>query len=294
MPTTGAFNSGNVNIGATAASVFRPNVWSKEVLMFVKSNLVLLPLVKHYDADVQSSGQTLEIPNVSAISANLKAQNTVVTLNYNTETKTTITLNKHYESSFIVEDLVKVQSAYDLRSDYTSAAAYAISEKIDSDLATAMTTAWKTASQTTGVYGTAIADANILAVNRYLSENKAPRTDRSLVVHPKGEAELLNIDKYVRYDALGVGGKDNSIVNGKIGRVYGVDVYMSQNLVYLDTATDEYNHLFFHKEAWAIAMQMQPRTQAQYKQEHLGWLVTVDVLYGHGALRSNFGYVVKS
>ena len=259
--------------------------------MFVKSNLVLLPLIKHYDADVQSSGQTLEIPNVSAISANLKAANTVVTLNYNTETKTTITLNKHYESSFLVEDLVKIQSAYDLRSDYTQAAAYAIAEKIDSDLATNMTSTWKTASQTTGAYGTAIADANILAVNRYLSENKAPRTDRSLVVHPKGEAELLAIDKFVRYDALGTG---EAIKNGKLGTIYGATVYVSQNLVYLDTATDEYNHLFFHKEAWAIAMQMQPRTQAQYKQEHLGWLVTVDVLYGHNSLRSNFGYVVKS
>lgn len=291
MATTGAFNSGNVNIGATAANVFRPNVWSKEVLMFVKSNLVLLPLVKHYDADVSSSGQTLEIPNVSAISANLKAQNTVVTLNYNTETKTTITLNKHYESSFIVEDLVKVQSAYDLRSDYTQAAAYAIAEKVDSDLATNMTSTWKTAGQTVGAYGTAISDAVVLAANRYLSENKAPRTDRSFVVHPKGEAELLAIDKFVRYDALGTG---EAIKNGKLGTIYGVEVFMSQNLVYLDTATDEYNHLFFHKEAWAIAMQMQPRTQAQYKQEHLGWLVTVDVLYGHGALRSNFGYVVKS
>lgn len=262
--------------------------------MFVKSNLVLLPLIKHYDADVQSSGQTLEIPNVSAITANLKAQNTVVTLNYNTETKTTITLNKHYESSFIVEDILKVQSAYDLRSDYTQAAAYAISEKIDSDLATNMTTTWKTASQAYGAYGTALNDNLILTVNRYLSENKAPRSDRAIVVHPKGEAEMLAIDKYVRYDALGVGGDQNSIVNGKIGRIYGADVFMSQNLVYLDTATDEYNHLFFHKEAWAIALQMQPRTQAQYKQEYLGWLVTVDVLYGHGPLRTNFGFVLKS
>lgn len=292
--TTGAYGSGNVNIGVTAGSVFRPNIWSKETLKFVKSNLVLLPLIKHYDADVKSSGQTLEIPNVSAITANLKAQNTVVTLNYNTETKTTITLNKHYESSFIIEDILKVQAAYDLRSDYTQAAAYAIAEKIDSDLATNMTSAWKTASQAYGTYGTALNDALILAVNRYLSENKAPRSDRSIVVHPKGEAEMLAIDKYVRYDALGVGGDDNSIRNGRIGRIYGADVYMSQNLVYLDTATDEYNHLFFHKEAWAIALQMEPRTQAQYKQEYLGWLVTVDVLYGHGALRTNFGFVMKS
>jgi N4-gp56 family major capsid protein len=258
--------------------------------MFVKSNLVLLPLIKHYDADVKNGGQTLEIPNVSAITANQKAQNTVVTLNYNTETKTTITLNKHYESSFIVEDILKVQSVYDLRSDYTRAAAYAIAEKIDSNIAAGMTSAFTGY----GAYGTALNDNLILTVNRYLSENKAPRSDRAIVVHPKGEAEMLAIDKYVRYDALGVGGDNNSIVNGKIGRIYGADVFMSQNLVYLDTATDEYNHLFFHKEAWAIALQMEPRTQAQYKQEYLGWLVTVDVLYGTAALRSGFGFVLRS
>lgn len=290
MAVTGAYGSGNVNIGITAGNSFRPNVWSKEVLSFVKSNLVLLPLIKHYDADVKNGGQTLEIPNVSAITANQKAQNTVVTLNYNTETKITITLNKHYESSFIVEDILKVQSSYDLRSDYTQAAAYAIAEKIDSNIAADMTATFTKY----GAYGTALNDNLILTVNRYLSENKAPRSDRSIVVHPKGEAEMLAIDKYVRYDALGVGGDQNAIRNGKIGRIYGADVYMSQNLVYLDTATDEYNHLFFHKEAWAVALQMEPRTQAQYKQEYLGWLVTVDVLYGTAQLRSGFGFVLKS
>src|SRR5690606_14440395 len=123
MTTTGAYGSGNVNIGTTAGDVFLPNVWAKEALMFLKKNLVLVPLVRHYDADVKANGKTLEIPNVSAISANVKAQNTVVTLNYNTETKVTINLNQHYESSFLVEDIVKAQSKYDLRSDYTQAAA---------------------------------------------------------------------------------------------------------------------------------------------------------------------------
>jgi N4-gp56 family major capsid protein len=284
--TTGAFNSGNVNVGTTAGNVFRPNVWSKEVLMFVKSNLVLLPLIKHYDADVKSSGQTVEIPNVSAITANLKSQNTVVTLNYNTETKTTITINRHYESSFLVEDILAAQSNYSTRSDYTQAAAYAIAEKVDNDIAKVMTGAFTGY----GAYGTAINDNLILTVNRYLSENKAPRTDRSIVVHPKGEAELLAIDKFVRYDALGTG---EAIKNGKLGTIYGSTVYMSQNLVYLDTAVDEYSSLFFHKEAAAIAMQVSPRTQAQYKQEHLGWLVTVDVLYGVTTLRSGFGFTLK-
>jgi hypothetical protein len=288
MPS-GAYGSGNVNIGTTAGDVFRPNIWSKDVLMFLKENLVLLNLIRHYDADVKAGGKTLEIPNVTAISANLKSQNTAVTLNYNTETKTTITLNRHYESSFLVEDILAVQSNYNTRSDYTKAAAYAIAEKVDFDIATAMTSAFTGY----GAYGTALNDTLILAVNRYLSENKAPRSERYIVVHPKGEAELLAIDKYVRYDSLGQPAGENPTKTGKIGQIYGAEVFMSQNLVYLDTATDEYNSLFFHKEAFAVAMQMEPRTQASYKQEYLGWLVTVDVLYGISELRDGLGYVLK-
>jgi hypothetical protein len=288
--TTGAYGSGNVNIGTTAANVFRPNVWSNEVLMFVKANLVLLPLVKHYDAEVSSYGQTVEIPNVSAITANAKSQNTVVTLNYVTETKTTITINQHYESSFLLEDIAAIQSKEDLRSDYTQSAAYAIAAKIDNGLANAMTSAFTAY----GAFGTALADSLILVGNRYLDDNKAPQTDRSLVVTPQGKQEMLNIDKYIRYDAIGVGGSDNSILTGQIGEIYGIKVFMSQNLVQVTTNPNQNNHLLFHKEAFAVAVQQQPRTQASYKQEYLGWLVTVDILWGMVALRSGFGFVLKS
>lgn len=290
MSTTGAYGSGNVNVSATPSSVFRPNVWSSEVLMFVKKNLVLVPLVRHYDADVQSYGQTVEIPNVSTISANLKSANTVVTLNYNTETKTTITLNQHYESSFLLEDFVKIQSKYDLRSAYTQAASYAIAEKIDGFVATTMTSGFTSY----GSFGTVLADSLILIGNRYLDEQKAPSTDRNLVVTPQGKQEMLNIDKYIRYDAIGVGGSQNTIMNGQIGEIYGIKVFMSQNLVTLASNPNQNSNLLFHKDAFAIAIQQQPRTQIQYKQEYLGWLVTVDMLWGGATLRSGFGYVLKS
>lgn len=287
---TGAYGSGNVNIGVTAGNVFRPNVWSNEVLMFVKANLVLLPLIKHYDQEVQSSGQTVEIPNVSTITANLKAQNTLVTLNYNTETKTTITINQHYESSFLVEDIEKIQSKYDLRTDYTQAAAYAIAAKVDNAIATAMTNGFTAY----GAFGTALNDTVILFVNRYLDDAKAPQVNRSFVVTPQGKQEMLAIDKYIRYDAIGVGGDQNSIMNGQIGEIYGVKVFMSQNLVQVTSSPNQNNHLFFHTEAMAVAMQENPRSQATYKQEYLGWLVTVDVLFGLSTLRPSFGFVVRS
>lgn len=258
--------------------------------MFVKANLVLVPLVRHYDAEVQAYGQTVEIPNVSTITANLKAQNTLVTLNYNTETKTTITINQHYESSFLVEDIEKAQSKYDLRSAYTQAAAYAIAAKIDYSVASLMQAGFTSY----GTFGTALNDTLILAVNRYLDDAKAPQVDRSLVVTPQGKQEMLNIDKYIRYDAIGIGGDANSIKNGQIGEIYGVRVYMSQNLVQVTSSPNQNNHVFFHKEAVAIAIQQNARTQAQYKQEYLGWLVTVDILYGLSLLRPSFGFTVLS
>lgn len=287
---TGAYGSGNVNIGVTAGNVFRPNVWSNEVLMFVKANLVLLPLVRHYDREIQAYGQTVEIPNVSTITANLKAQNTLVTLNYNTETKTTITINQHYESSFLLEDIENVQSKYDLRTDYTQAAAYAIAAKIDNSIAVLMTAAFTAY----GAFGTALNDNLILFVNRYLDDAKAPQTDRSFVVTPQGKQEMLAIDKYIRYDAIGVGGDQNSIRNGQIGEIYGVRVYASQNLTQVTSSPNQNNHLFFHKDSVAIAVQKNARSQAQYKQEYLGWLVTVDILYGLTTLRPSFGFLVKS
>lgn len=288
--STAAYGSGVAHNTVTTGNVFRPNVWAKEVLMHTKANLVLLPLVRHYDSEISSYGQTVEIPNVASISANLKSANTVVTLNYNTETKSTITINQHYESSFIVEDILKTQSKYDLRSAYTEAAAYAIAAKIDNGIASTMTSGFTGY----GAFGTALNDTLILVVNRYLDDNKAPQTDRSFVVTPQGKQEMLAIDKYIRYDAIGVGGSQNSILNGQIGEIYGIKVFMSQNLVQVSSTPNQNNHLLFHKDAFAVAVQQEPRTQATYKQEYLGWLVTVDILWGMSSLRSGFGFVVKS
>jgi hypothetical protein len=55
-------------------------------------------------------------------------------------------------------------------------------------------------------------------------------------------------------------------------------------------ATDAVTHyrvcLFFHKGVSVLAEQNAVRTQAQYKQEALGTLVTADTLYGVGNLRA--------
>lgn len=279
---------GTNDMTGTTLAVFRPNIWAKETLKARESNLVLVPRVKHYDRDVKSAGQTVEIPNLSNLSANLKVANTQVTLNGPTETKTTITINQHYESSFLLEDFAEIQSAYDAASEYTSKTGYALAEKMDGFVATGLTNG---AAQTIGTAGTAITDALILTANRYLDDAKAPTTERYLVVTPKGKQELLGIDKFVRWDALGTG---EAIKTGRIGELYGIEVSMSQNLVVTAGTPDVHNHLLFHKEAYAIAVQKDITFESQRKTEYLGTLFVAQSLWGGTILRSDHAVVVRS
>lgn len=279
---------GSNDMTGTTLAVFRPNIWSKETLKARESNLVLVPRVKHYDRDIRSAGQTVEIPNLSNLTANLKVANTQVTLNGPTETKTTITINQHYESSFLLEDFAEIQSAYDAASEYTSKTGYALAEKMDSFVANGITNG---ATKSVGAYGTAISDTAILTANRYLDDAKAPTSERYLVVSPQGKQELLAIDKFVRWDALGTG---EAIKTGRIGELYGIEVSMSQNLVVTAGTPVQNNHLLFQKEAFAIAVQKDISFESQRKAEYLGTLFVAQSLWGGAMLRVDHAVVVKS
>ena len=50
--------------------------------------------------------------------------------------------------------------------------------------------------------------------------------------------------------------------------------------------------LMLHKDAMVLAEQQAIRTQAQYKQEYLGTLVTSDTIYGVKELRDGFALAV--
>lgn len=282
---------GTTQMTVTTGSVFRPNIWSKETIVARENNLVLANLVHRYDRDIAGKGQTVEIPNVSNITANAKVANTQVTLNAPTETKQTITINNHFESSFVIEDPLDAQAAYDIASAYSEKAGYALAQKIDTTIATDMTAGF---TNTVGAFGTPLSDANVLAAIAFLDKAAVPFDTRYFVITAQGKQEMLNIDKYIRYDAIGVSGDQNSIKNGKIGMIYGVEVYMSQNIIYVAGSPNQNNHLLFHKDAYGLAVQKDVKVEQQRKAEYLGDLYVASVLWGGKVLRVDHGVLVKS
>ena len=291
---------GTAQMTITTGDVFIPEVWSKETQRATQSTLVLANLVKRFDSDVADAGDILHVPKVSNLTANAKAANTQVTLNAPTEGEFTMSINRHFEASYLVEDRLKAQAKYQIMEEYSPKAGYAIAQKIDTDLAGL----YAGLSQTVGNSTTKITDANILRAIQYLDDADAPQSERYFVVKPAGLSHIRLLDKFTRYDALGIsptpivsGGISNASggvtkligTNGFVGTVYNLAVYMSTNLTEESGTSDTVHNLVFHKEAFALGIQRQSRMQFQYKQEYLGTLATNDALWGFEEYRDAFG-----
>lgn len=284
------------NITTTTGAVFIPEIWSTETLRAAEAALVVAPLVKRYDGLVKSRGDTIHIPNISNLTANPKTQGSEVTTQAVTETETSISISTWVETSFEIEDIVKTQSQYDLRSEYTEKSGYAIAAKVDTDLLGLYSSLTST---DVGTYGTDVTDATIVAAHQTLDEVNAPMTDRYFVIAPSQKAAIMKLDKFVKADYLGQYDQATPVKKGPNNRylwgdIYGVPTYYTTQVTTTTGTPTQTHNLFFHKEAFALALQQAPRTQASYWQKDLAWIVTVDAIYGYSALRTTFGVEVRS
>ncbi len=276
------------NITNLVAGVFIPEVWSRETKKAAESKLVMAKLVKRFDADVKQVGDTIHVPNISNITGTYKVNNTEVAQSVTTESSDTITIDKHGVVRVTIEDLVKTQSAYDLRKEYTSKMGYALGKLVDDDLMGLYTGLSQTIGSTSNNVG--LAKSYISGANRVLDAANAPLDDRHLVVEAYGREDLLNIDDFVRYDAAGQGADSNAIISGKLGRIYGVEVHYTEQV---PAVTSLCHAMMFHREALALAMQKSIRTQSDYVARELATDVVADVLYGVAEYRDTFAVDVR-
>lgn len=280
----------------TTGANFIPEVWSPEVLRAAENALVMATLVKRFDSLVTGKGDTIHIPNLSNLTASDKSANTQVSLQAPTESDTSISINKHKESSFLVEDLLKVQSNYDLMGEYTTKAGESIARQIDTDLLTEYTNFTNT---DVGTYGTDISDAVVLAADEALDLANAPMEDRAFVIYPTQKTALMRIDKFVKADYVGQYNSSTMVRTGPNsrymwGELYGKPVYYTKQVVATAGTPTQYHNILFHKEALALALQQAPRVQSQYILEYLGNLVVCDVIYGVKTIRADFGIEIRS
>lgn len=311
---------GTNHVTNTTAATFIPELWSDEIIAAYKRNLVLANLVNRMPM-VGKKGDTVHIPKPTRGAASAKAAETQVTLIAATETEVVVTIDKHYEYSRLIEDITDVQALSSLRKFYTDDAGYALAKQVDDDLfllgtgfgdgtvAAGAPADWVHSNSyyVDGANGiTAFVEDTVAATDvftdlafreliKLMDDQDTPMDNRFLVVPPSAKQEIMGIDRYQSSDFV----NNKGVVNGKIGTLYGIDVYVSTNCPEIESAAENAvggvqvkGAFLAHKDTMVLAEQMGVRTQSQYKQEYLADLMTADTLYGTQVLRPETGFVL--
>ena len=306
--------SGSI-VAKTQADKFIPELWSDEIVAAYKKNLMMANLVNKMSM-VGKKGDTLHIPKPTRGSANVKAANTAVTIQADTESEVVVTIDKHYEYSRMIEDIVGVQALDSMRRFYTEDAGYALAKQIDDDLFTLgkslgngtgsswvhsntyymdATSGLSTYAVDTVANGDTFTDAAFRDLIKLMDDADVPMDGRFLIIPPSARRDILGITRYNSSDFV----DGRSTNTGLIGNLYGIDIYVSSNCPVIETAADNTAAtvdtkaaIMGHKDTFVLAEQMGVRSQTQYKQEYLADLFTADTIYGTKVLRPETGFVV--
>ena len=291
------------SVTTTTAANFIPEIWSDEIVAAYKKNLVLANLVMKMNFKGKK-GDTVHIPAPTRGSASAKAAETAVTLIAATESEVQVSINKHYEYSRLIEDIVEAQALNSMRQFYTSDAGYALARQVDTDLVQlgrlanggstgaqygsayiggdGTTTFDYTANTNTG-NASALTDAAIRRTIQRLDDNDTPMDNRFFLIPPSSRNTLMGLARYTEQAFVGNG---NAIRTGEIGNLYGIPVFTSSNADTTSGSGAARVCLMGHKDSMVLVEQVGVRSQVQYKQEYLATLFTSDTLYGVAALRS--------
>ena len=298
-----------------SAATFIPEIWSDEIIASYQKNLVIANLVKKMGMQGKK-GDTIHIPAPIRGSVTAKTARTAVTIQENTELEKVVVIDKHFEYSRLIEDITEVQALASLRQFYTGDAGYALAKQVDDDLF-ALGKSFGDGDGTSWVHSNAFypataagnltayavdtvastdvfTDATFRDLIQQMDDQDVPMDNRSFVIPPSLRNAIMGIDRYVSSDFV----DGRGVNNGKIGNLYGVDVYVTSNVPVIETAADNAaggdvrGAILCHRDASVLAEQVGVRSQTQYKQEFLGTLYTADMLYGVKVIRPESGLVL--
>ena len=226
-----------------ANTILTPDIIAREALMVLRNNAVMANLVhRDYSEDfVGAVGDTITVRKPATFVANEYAGS--ITVQDATETAVPVVMDKHLDVSFAVTAKQMTMDIADFSKQLLVPAMQAFADKVDKLLIALESEATSRHPHADG----AIAPADLIAARKFLTENAAPLADRRFVVGATAEADLLGNDLFVNADKVGDNG--TALREASLGRKFGMDCYVDQNIAKSGNYTPS---IAFHKNAMAL------------------------------------------
>ena len=243
---------------APCLSNFIPQIWSNELLVALRKNLVYANLFnRDYEGEIKSMGDTVRINGIGAVTISNYTKDTDINAPQAlTAAQTMLDISQAKYFNFAVDDVDQAQQNPKVMSEAMSFAAYQLSDTIDQFLAGFYTdtpsassigssgsfTTPVVATQANVGNGTTVYDY-LVVLNQYLTQNYVPKSQRWCVVPPWITTYLM---QDIRFTSFNTPDARMSIMSNKLdssggnvamesylGKIAGMDVYESVNAPHL-------------------------------------------------------------
>ena len=225
-------------------TILTPDLIAREALMVLRNNAVMANLVhRDYSEDfVGAVGDTITVRKPATFVAN-EYDGSKINVQDATETAVPVKMDKHLDVSFAVTAKQMTMDIADFSKQLLVPAMQAFADKVDKLLIALESEATSRHPHADGV----IAPADLIAARKFLTENAAPLADRRFVCGATAEADLLSNDLFVNADKVGDNG--TALREASLGRKFGMDCYVDQNIAKAGGYTPS---IAFHKNAMAL------------------------------------------
>ena len=230
-----------------ANTILTPQIIANEALMVLRNNAVMANLVhRDYSSEFAAVGDTISIRKPAKFVAN-EYNGSTLTVQDATETSVPVKMDKHLDVSFAVTSKELTLDIADFSKQLLVPAMQAFADKVDTYLLALEKDITNRIAHSSG----AIAPADIVDARAKLTNGAVPLADRRLVIGGTAEADLLKNAQFTEADKVGDNG--TALREASLGRKYGFDIYVDQNVVKTTGETTNYvPSLAFHKNAFAL------------------------------------------
>lgn len=229
-----------------AVDAFIPEVWAAQLLTSLKKTLVYGQagvVNRNYEGEISQYGDTVHISAVGPVSVRTYTAHSDITVDQVNDSDQTLMIDQSPYFAFEVDDIEARQARNGgaVMSESADEAAYSLGDTADQYLAGVMKSGVAGANQLdpVGSDGSVATGEQLIQLlidmKVRLDEENIPNAGRWVIVNPAAYGKLLSTPQFVRVDQSG---SSEALRNGQIGRAFGFDIMLSNNVPATSGTTD--------------------------------------------------------
>ena len=282
----------------TELDVFIPEIWASPIEASFKRSLKLGSIVTDYSPLVTGGGDVINIPTLQDVGdAVAKVQGDPVDFTTNTEVDLHITLDQHYVTATMIDDLAKIQSSYDMTANFAQSMGYKLALNVEKALFTAIAGNINCIDLDHGDSGVdrLLNKARLSHVITHMYANDMRPEECVLILSNRLYASLFQLDDFVHVSKVG----NVNLPAGTVGTLMGMPVIHSAEIgndvvdgdaVEEDGSTAVGDTIraggyVMHKSAMGIAYSKRPTMVAEYDMQYIAHKAVTDMIYGCSLLQ---------